>query len=138
MTTTLNSLPAGIGADGVITSLFAGHGTPCSAASSPTGAQAGGFGLVALTGFEFDAAWASGSGSSWPFGSPGYVGCLNVNVAGRPLTVTDCTVRSGPGVVVLVTSFVRSKSRLKSVRHCVARCWRSTCVPARKRFDGAS
>src|SRR5690349_1532196 len=71
LTWTVNSVPAGIGADGVITSLVAGHCTPCRAADVPVGAQAGGFGLVALTGLEFDAACAAGSGSSRPFGLPG-------------------------------------------------------------------
>src|SRR3954470_15444340 len=103
-----------------MTSLVAGHCTPCCEAALLIGAHAGGFGLVAETGLEFDAACASGSGSSWPFGSPGYVGCLNVKVAGWPSIVTDCTDRFGPGTLTSATVFVRSKSRLKSVRHCVA------------------
>src|SRR5690349_452019 len=96
LTWTVKSAPAGIGAAGVITSLSAGHCTPCSAGSGPVGAHAGGFGLVALTGLELDAACASGFGSSGPFGLPGNVGCLNAYVAGTPLIVIDCTVRSGP------------------------------------------
>jgi hypothetical protein len=66
--TTLNVVPLGIGAEGVITSLVSPHGSPCDAAWLLIGAQ--GFGLVAETGFVFDAACASGSGSSAPLGSP--------------------------------------------------------------------
>ena len=54
----------------MITSFVSPHGAPCEAALLLIGAQAGGYGLVALTGFVFDAACASGSGSSQPFGSP--------------------------------------------------------------------
>ena len=72
-TVTLNSVPLGIGVAGVITSLFAGHGWPWSAAPVPGGVQAGGSGLAPAppTGLVSDAACASGSGSSGPFGSPG-------------------------------------------------------------------
>jgi hypothetical protein len=61
-----------------------------------------------------------------------------LNVAGCPLTVIEPTVKSGPGTVVLATELCRSKSRLKSLRHCVERCCRSTCVPGRKRLVRAS
>ena len=63
---------------------------------------------------------------------------MNANVAGWPSIVTDCTVKFGPGTVVLVIVLESSKSRLNSDRHWVACCVRSTCVPGRKRFDGAS
>jgi hypothetical protein len=55
----------------VITSLFAGHCVPFCELLLTCGEHAGGFGFVALTGFEFETAWASGSGSLCPFGSPG-------------------------------------------------------------------
>ena len=67
----MNVVPSGIGADGVTTSLFAGHCVPFCVSLLTCGEQAGGFGFVALTGFEFDTACAARSGSSWPFGSPG-------------------------------------------------------------------
>ena len=54
-----------------MTSLLAGHWVPFWALPLTCGEQAGGFGFVALTGFTFDTAWASGSGSSGPFGLPG-------------------------------------------------------------------
>jgi hypothetical protein len=101
------------------------------------GEQAGGFGFVALTGFEFETACAAGSGSSWPFGSPGYGGWTNRNDAGAPLISTELTVMSGP-VPSVVCPFVCSKSKLRSVRHCVAFTWRSARVPGRNRFAIAS
>ena len=67
----MNVVPSGIGADGVTTSLFAGHCVPFCVSLLTCGEQAGGFGFVALTGFAFETACAAGSGSSWPFGSPG-------------------------------------------------------------------
>ncbi len=63
--------PLGMGVGGVITSLFAGHWVPFWELPLTWGEQAGGFGFVALTGLTFDTAWARGSGSSCPFGSPG-------------------------------------------------------------------
>src|ERR1700754_1911352 len=115
--TTLNVVPVGIGCAGVMTSFVSPHGAPWDAAWLLTGAHAGGFGLVALTGFVFDAACASGSGSSQPFGSPAYVGCLCANVAGTPSIVIDWIVMSGPGVAAVdETLFLRSKSRLNSLR----------------------
>src|SRR4051794_28396884 len=137
--TTLNVVPAGIGADGVITSLVSLHALPCETALRVSGAQAGGFGLVALTGLVSEAWWASGAGSSGPLGSPGEGGCLCAQVGGTPSIVIDWMVMSGPGVVaVLEMLFLRSKSRLNSDRHCVA-CWvRSTWVPGRNLSVGAS
>src|SRR5262249_55965453 len=120
---------------GVITSLLAGHCCPFCALPLTDGEQAGGFGFVALTGFTFEIACAAGSGSFWPFGSPGYVGWTNVKVAGWPFTVTELTVMFGPLAALLE---LRSKSRLKSLRHCVATCVRSTCVPGRNVFDTVS
>src|SRR5690349_5976340 len=103
-----------------MTSLVSPHWTPCWAAWLPAGAQAGGFGLVAETGLVFDAAWASGLGSSGPFGLPGKVGCACRNVAGTPLIVIDWTVMSDPGTAaVLEIELLRSKSRLNSLRHWV-------------------
>src|SRR4051812_5150370 len=87
------------------------------------------------TGFSSPAACARGSGSFWPFGSPGYVGCTNAKFAGLPFTNTALTARFGPSVVFADD---RSKSRLKSVRHCAARSVCTTCVPGRKRFDSVS
>src|SRR4051794_469839 len=121
-----------------MTSLVARHCTPCRAALVPDGEQAGGVGVGALTGLLLEPACAAGSGSSGPFGFPGKVGCLNVNVAGWPLIRTELTVMFGPGTVVLVIVFERSKSRLNSLRHCVAVCARSTWVPGRNRFVCAS
>ena len=106
----------------MITSLFAGHCAPCAAAAVPVGAHAGGFGLVALTGFEFDARVRERIGIVLPVRVARVGRLLEVKVAGWPLIVIDVTVMFGPGVVVLVTLFVRSKSRLKSVRHCVGCC----------------
>src|SRR5512143_492869 len=103
----MNVDPLGIGDEGVITSLFAGHCWPFWESPSTWGEQAGGFGFVALTGFTFETACASGSGSFCPFGSPGYVGWTNVNVAGCPPTVTELTVMLGPSVPL---ADVRSKS----------------------------
>jgi hypothetical protein len=71
LTVTLKSLPLGIGTDGVITSLVARQGRFCCAAALDVGAQAGGFGLAALIGVTRPVRCASGSGSSWPLGSPG-------------------------------------------------------------------
>src|SRR5436190_13424246 len=132
----VNVEPSGIGADGATTGLFAGHGKPFCAVPPTCGEQAGGFGLVALTGFTLEIAWAAGSASSWPFGSPGYVGCTNANVAGEPFTATELTAMFGPEAEPLRDA--RSKSKLRSVRHCVERTVRSTCVPGRNRFVGAS
>ena len=70
------------------TSLLAGHWVPSRASASweslSSGVQAGGSGLLSgpPTGLACDASCARGSGSPWPLGSPGYVGCSNVNVAG--------------------------------------------------------
>jgi hypothetical protein len=89
LTVTAKSVPLGIGAAGVITSLVSPHGRFCAAAALDVGGQAGGFGLSALMGVVSPVRCASGSGSSWPSGSPGYVGWTNLNVAGRPSTVTD-------------------------------------------------
>ena len=111
-------VPSGIGTEGVTTSLFAGHGFPFCVLLLTWGEHAGGFGFVALTGFEFDTACAAGSGSSWPFGSPGYVGWTNANAAGWPLISTELTVMSGP-VPSAVCPFVCSKSKLRSLRHWV-------------------
>src|SRR3954468_5208156 len=111
-------VPIAIGAEGVITSLFAGHWLAVLAAAG--GAQAGGSGLLALTVAFRPASCACGSGSSWPFGSPGYVGCTNLKVAGWPLIRTEFTVMSGPAAAAF--GFLRSKSTLKSFRHCVAFC----------------
>ena len=47
------------------------------------------------------------------------------------MTVTELTVMSGPA---LVLADVRSKSRLKLVRHCVARSVRVTRLPGRNLF----
>ena len=122
-----------------MTSLVSPHWTPCWAAALPAGAHAGGFGLVALTGFVFDAACASGSGSSGPFGLPGKLGWACRNVAGTPSIVIDWTVMSEPGTAaVLEMLLLRSKSRLNSLRHCVDFCISSTCVPGRNLFVTAS
>src|SRR3954463_11942019 len=115
-------------------SLFAGHCAPFCVLLPTWGEHAGGFGFVALTGFAFETAWAAGSGASGPVGSPGDAGCANLKAAGCPSTVTESTVRLGP----LTFVFVRSKSRLKSVRHFDARCVRSTRLPGRNTFVGAS
>src|SRR3954452_1156241 len=101
-----------------MTSFVAGHCVPTCDALVDCGLHAGGFGFVALTGFTVEAAWASGSGSSGPFGSPGYVGCTNLNDAGWPLTSTELTVMFGPvWPALFVRMFVRSKSKLSSLRH---------------------
>src|ERR1051325_10811549 len=134
-TTTVES--AGTGTAGVTTSLFAGHCVPICELLVVCGEQAGGFGFVALTGFAFETACAAGSGSSWPFGSPGYVGCLKLKLAGWPLIVTEPTAMFGP-VPSAVCPLVYSKSKLSSLRHCVEVTWRSACVPGRKRFAIAS
>src|SRR5215471_17923916 len=70
--------PFPTGADGVITSLLAGHCVPSSASGlvlvfGSSGEQAGGSGLLSgpPTGLVCDASWAAGFGSSCPFGSPG-------------------------------------------------------------------
>src|SRR3954465_12194364 len=107
-------MPLGIGAAGVITSLVGKHGWSIPAVPERDGAHAGGFGFVALIGFVSPLRCASGSGSSWPLGSPGEVGCLNANVAGRPLTVIEEIVMSVPGAPPIVSPFLASKSRLKS------------------------
>src|SRR5215470_2423661 len=111
-----------IGADGVITSLLAGHWVPSSESagvlvSGSSGEQAGGSGLLSgpPTGLVCDASCAAGFGSSCPFGSPGYVGWTKLNPAGSPFTVTEPTVMSGPASVL---ADCRSKTRLKLVRHC--------------------
>ena len=83
------------------------------------------------TGLSCDASCAPGLGSSCPFGSPAYVGWTNVNRAGRPLMLTELTVMSGPS---LALPEWRSKSRLKLVRHCVARSVSSTRLPGRNLF----
>ena len=74
----MNVAPFLIGADGVITSLLAGHWVPFSESAAASvfgssGAQAGGSGLPVgpPTGLTCDASWAAGLGSSGPFGSPG-------------------------------------------------------------------
>ena len=46
--------------------------------------------------------------------------------------LTALTVMFGPAAEPDIA--VRSKSKLKSVRHCVARIVRSACVPGRNRF----
>ena len=130
-------VPSGIGVAGVTTSLSAGQGNPFCVLFPTCGEHAGGFGLVTLTGLELETWWASGSGSLSPLGSPGYVGCTNVNVAGWPLTVTEFTVMFGP-VPPAVWPFVRSKSKLRSVRHCVDFTCRSTWFPGRNMFVGVS
>src|SRR5580765_7230257 len=134
---TTNVSPSAIGAEGVITSLLAGHCVPFWALPLTCGEQAGGFGFVALTGFAFETACAAGSGSSWPFGSPGYVGWTNRNDAGVPLIATEFTVMFGP-VPSAVCPFVCSKSKLRSLRHWVDFTWRSACVPGRNVFAIAS
>ena len=58
-----------------------------------------------------------------------------MNRAGRPFTVTELTVMSGPA---LVLADRRSKSRLKLVRHCVARSVRTTRLPGRNLLAVAS
>ena len=137
----MNGAPFGIGVSGVTTSLFAGHCVPSRASAdcdpSSSGVQAGGSGLWSgpPTGLTWDASWASGLGSSGPFGSPGYAGWAKVNRAGLPFTVTARTVRSGPS---LAFAEVRSKSRLKLVRHCVARSLSMTWLPGRNVFVPAS
>ena len=69
---TLKSVPLGIGARGVITSLVGDARLVLpSRPRCVVGAQAGGFGLAALIGIVRPVRCASGSGSSWPFGSPG-------------------------------------------------------------------
>ena len=129
------------GAVGVMTSLFAGHWVPSSASGclpeSSSGEQAGGSWLWCgpPTGLVCDASCAAGFGSFGPFGSPGYVGCANRNAAGRPLTVTDLTVMSGPAALF---AECRSKSRLKLVRHRMARSVSTTLLPGRNLFDLAS
>jgi hypothetical protein len=102
------------------------------------GAQAGGFEFSSLIGIALPARCASSSGSSWPFGSPGYVGWTNSNVAGCPSIVIELTVMSEPGALSLDVLLCASKSRLKSVRHCVERCVSSTWLPGRKRLSTAS
>src|SRR3954465_10849377 len=90
--------PSGIGTEGVMTSLVAGHCSPFCDAPFTVGEHAGGFGLVALAGGGVPSARAAGSGSFCPLGSPGYVGCTKVNVAGWPLTLTEPTTMFGPPV----------------------------------------
>jgi hypothetical protein len=58
-----------------------------------------------------------------------------VNLASLPFTVTDLTLMSGPA---LVFADVRSKSRLKLVRHCVALSVSATLLPGKKVFVPAS
>ena len=74
----MNAVPSLIGVSGVITSLLAGHCVPFSefaaaSVSGSSGEQAGGSGLFVgpPTGLFCEASCASGSGSFWPFGSPG-------------------------------------------------------------------
>ncbi len=128
-------------AGGVMTSLSAGHWVPSSASGcfpeSSSGEQAGGRWLWCgpPTGLVCDASCAAGFGSFGPLGSPGYVGCANRNLAGRPLTTTDLTVMSGPAVLF---AECRSKSRLKLVRHFVAMSVSVTLVPGRNVLDFAS
>ncbi len=125
---------------GVITSLFAGHGVPFSESSAAPGGscgeQAGGNGLFdgPPTTRSSEAWCARGSGSFRPFGSPGYVGCLKANFADSPLTNTRPTFMCGPPA----NAEVRSKSRLKLVRHCVARSVRTTWLPGRNLLVTAS
>ena len=59
-----------------------------------------------------------------------------MNDAGVPLTLTDRTVMSGPAFGIAAD--LRSKSRLKLVRHCVARSVRTTWLPGRNVFAAAS
>src|SRR5215510_11559845 len=108
-----------------MTSLLAGHCVPfkeffpAGLVDNSSGVQAGGSGLCSgpPTGFAWDASCAAGLGSLGPFGSPGYVGWTNANLAGWPFTVTEPTVKSGPA---LLFRDVRSKSRLKLDKHCLA------------------
>jgi hypothetical protein len=58
-----------------------------------------------------------------------------VNLAVWPFTVTDRTVMSGPA---LELADFRSKSRLKLVRHWVARSVRVTPLPGRNSLVFAS
>jgi len=58
-----------------------------------------------------------------------------VNDAGRPFTRTEVTVMSGPSVLFTDR---RSKSRLKLVRHWVARSVSVTWLPGRKWLLAAS
>src|SRR3954452_12137468 len=115
---TTNDAPSGIGTEGVITSFVAGHCSPFCDAPFTVGEHAGGFGFVALTGVVVPTACANGSGSACPLGSPGYVGCTEVKVAGCPLTLNPPTTMIAPAAAFID---VRSKSTLRSVRHCVAR-----------------
>jgi hypothetical protein len=64
---------------------------------------------------------------------------LWANVAGTPSIVIDEIVMSGPGVAaVLEMLFLRSKSRLNSLRHCVDCCVSSTWLPGRSLLVTAS
>ncbi len=75
----MKSDPLAIGADGVITSLLAGHCWPfwefrfAKLVDFSSGEQAGGSGLCPgpPTGVCSEASCASGFGSFWPCGSPG-------------------------------------------------------------------
>ena len=58
-----------------------------------------------------------------------------MKAAAWPLTVTELTVMSGPSAVL---ADLRSKSRLKLVRHCVARSVSTTWLPGRNLFAVAS
>ncbi len=59
-----------------------------------------------------------------------------MNEAGAPFTVTELTLMSGPMDTLAVD--LRSKSRLKLVRHWVARSVSSTWLPGRNWLDVAS
>ncbi len=59
-----------------------------------------------------------------------------MNVAGAPFTVTELTVMSGPMDTFAVD--FRSKSRLKVVRHWVARSVSTTWLPGRNWLAVAS
>ena len=130
----MNVAPSRRGAGGVITSLLAGQGVPFRAffpsLGESSGEHAGGSGLWRgpPTGLACDASWAAGFGSACPLGSPGYVGWTKRHRAGRPSTLTERTFMSGPA---LRLADRRSKSRLKLVRHFVARSVSTTRLPGR-------
>jgi hypothetical protein len=91
----VNVAPSGIGTDGVITSLSAGHCDPFCELPLVCGEHAGGFGFVALTAFRV-------------------LGRRDEPEArGLPVHLDESTDMFGPEAF----TFVRSKSRLKSVRH---------------------
>jgi len=64
-------------------------------------------------------------------GSPGYVGCTKAEGGSRPVYRDRVDAHVGPA---LLSADFLSKSRLKLVRHCVARSMSTTWLPGKRRF----